>query len=195
MARINLLPWREERRDRRKKELAVMAGVGVAATVLIMGLWHMVNQSMIDGQIERNAILKKEIQLVDSKLLAIKDLDKKRAELEERMGLIQSLQESRPESVHLMDELVFIIPDGLRLTAINQKGTSIELEGWAQSNAQVSSLMRNVEDSPWLEKPSLQLIQTKDQSSNRRGENSANLDGLSSFKLSMQQTRPKEAQQ
>ena len=180
MARINLVPWREARRQQRKKEFAVLTGASVVAVLVIMGLWHLINQGMIDNQIERNNTLRKEIQVVDAKINEIKRLDEVRDRLMARMELIQSLQSSRPESVHLMDELVFIMPEGVVLTNVKQNGRSVSLEGIAQSNAQISALMRSVEDSDWLTKPELKLISTGERGS----------EGLNRFSLAMQQDKP-----
>jgi type IV pilus assembly protein PilN len=180
MARINLVPWRETRRLQRKKEFMVMLGVGVTATLLVMGLWHLFNQNMIDNQIERNGQLRKEILVVDAKLKEIQRLDELRDKLLARMELIQSLQSSRPESVHMMDEIVFIMPDGVVLDTIKQSGQVINLDGVAQSNAQISALMRSIEDSDWLGKPLLKLISSKEKESGQNG-----------FSLSVKQVKPK----
>lgn len=180
MARINLVPWREKRREQRKKEFSVLLGVAIVATLLVMGLWHLLNQNAIENQLERNKILKKEITIVDAQLKEIQRLDVLRDKLLARMELIQSLQSSRPEAVHMMDEIVFIMPEGVVLDKITQKERTISLEGTAQSNAQISALMRSVEDSEWLNKPALKLISSK----NKDG-------GLNKFSLSLQQSKPK----
>jgi type IV pilus assembly protein PilN len=180
MARINLVPWREKRRQQRKKEFSILLGVAIVATLLVMGLWHLINQNAIENQLDRNKMLQKEIEIVDAKLKEIERLDGLRDKLLARMELIQSLQSSRPEAVHMMDEMVFVMPEGTVLKSIKQSGKSIAIEGTAQSNAQISALMRSVEDSDWLDKPILKLI-----SSNEKQE------GLSKFNLSMNQVKPK----
>lgn len=184
MARINLVPWREERNKRRQRELFGILAATVAATLVLGILWHMFNQYRIDKQIERNQFLRNEIALVDKKIQEIKKLDELREMLTVRMELIRSLQTSRPESVHLMDENVTIMPDGVRASSITQGGSRIELKGLAQSNAQISALMHNVDKSVWLHNPSLQLINK---------ENKGN-QGLSHFRLVYLQTRPKKEQ-
>ena len=185
MAKINLVPWREERNKRRQRELLGMLAATVAATLVLGMLWHMFHQYRIDKQMERNQFLRAEIALVDKKIEEIKKLDELREKLMVRMELIRSLQTSRPESVHLMDENVFIMPDGVRAVSLAQTGSRVELKGLAQSNAQVSALMRNVEKSVWLHKPALQLINKE-----RKGGGK----GLSQFRLVYQQTRPKKEQ-
>jgi len=184
MAKINLVPWREERNKRRQRELLSMLAATVAITLALGLLWHMFHQYRIDMQMERNQFLRAEIAIVDRKIKEIKKLDELREKLTVRMELIRSLQTSRPESVHLMDENVFIMPDGVRAVSLAQTGSRVELKGLAQSNAQVSALMRNVEKSVWLHKPALQLINKE-----RKGGK-----GLSQFRLVYQQTRPQKEQ-
>ena len=178
MARINLVPWREQRREERKRNFIMSLVAAVVATLLVMGLWHLFNQSMIDNQIERNNLLRKEIALVDAQLAEIQRLDETKQRLLARMELIQSLQESRPKAVRLMDDVVIMMPEGVVLTSVKQSGTTISLEGNAQSNAQISALMRNIEEQAWLDKPNLRLIESKD------------TEGLNRFSLNMKQGKP-----
>lgn len=184
MAKINLVPWREERNKRRQKEMLGMLALTVAVSLGLAVLWHMFNQYRIDKQIERNQFLRNEIAIVDRKIREIKKLDELREKLTVRMELIRSLQTSRPESVRLMDENVFIMPDGVRASSISQAGPKIELKGLAQSNAQISALMHKVEESEWLHRPALQLINKENKGRQ----------GLSHFRLVYQQTRPKKEQ-
>ncbi len=184
MAKINLVPWREERNKKRQRDLLVMLASTVAVALALGMLWHMFHQFRIDKQLERNQLLRTEIAIVDKKIQEIKKLDELREKLTIRMDLVHSLQTSRPESVHLMDENVFIMPDGVKAVSLSQTGSKIELKGLAQSNAQISALMHNVEKSVWLNKPALQLINKKSQDKQ----------GLSDFKLVYQQTRPKKEQ-
>jgi type IV pilus assembly protein PilN len=177
MARINLVPWREKRREQRKRDFIMFLGAGAVATLLVMGLWHLINQSMIDNQIDRNNLLRKEIQVVDAKLAEIKRLDETKQRLLARMELIQSLQESRPKAVRLMDDIVLMMPEGVVLSSIKQAGSNISIEGNAQSNAQISALMRNIEETEWLARPTLRLIESKD------------TEGLNRFSLTMQQDK------
>ena len=132
---------------------------------------------MITDQEERNAFLKREIAALDERIKEIQELEKTKARLLARMEVIQELQSSRPEAVHLFDELVKTTPDGAFLTKITQQGKVVELDGRAQSNARVSAYMRNVESSDWIGNPVLQVIENKDKTGT----------GLSHFTLSVQQ--------
>lgn len=180
MAKINLVPWREERNKRRQRDMLSMLAATVAVTLVLGVLWHMFHQYRIDMQVQRNQFLRNEIKIVDKKIKEIKKLDELREKLTVRMDLIRSLQTSRPESVHMMDENVFIMPEGVRAESLAQAGSRIELKGVAQSNAQISALMNNVEKSVWLRQPALQQI-------NRDRKRKM---GLSEFSLVYQQTRP-----
>ena len=162
MARINLLPWREELRKQRQREFGVMVAGALFITLLLGFYVHLHISGMIDHQKARNGFLKKEIALMDQKIKEIKELEKIKAKLLARINIIQELQSSRPEIVHLFDELVTRTPDGSYLTEVKQSGKSVTINGRAQSNARVSSYMRNVDASQWLGSPSLQVIENKD---------------------------------
>jgi len=189
MARINLLPWREAARQRRRKELAIAAFLA-AAFVLLAGFGlRMQIAAMIASQEARNQYLQSEIQRLDSRIREIRDLEKTKDNLLARMDVIQQLQESRPEIVHLFDELVKTIPEGVFLTSMNQNGNQVVVEGRAQSNARVSAFMRNIEASDWMTNPRLLLIENKDQTGT----------GLSHFRLrfaqqSKQEDAPEDSQ-
>jgi type IV pilus assembly protein PilN len=182
MAKINLVPWREERNKRRQRDMLGMLAATIAVTLGMGVLWHMFHQYWIDMQMQRNQFLRNEVKIVDIKIKEIKKLDELREKLTVRMDLIRSLQTSRPESVHLMDENVFIMPEGVRDVSLTQTGSRVELKGVAQSNAQISALMNNIEKSVWLSHPGLLQI-------NRDRKNKK---GLSEFSLVYQQTRPIE---
>ena len=170
MAHINLLPWREELRKQKQQQFAVVsAGTAVIGALLVL-LAHMQMEGLIDKQNQRNRFLENEIAELDKKIAKIKDLEKTKAALLARMDIIQQLQHSRPQSVHLMDSLVYTIPDGVYLNKINQKGSSLTLSGIAQSNARVSAYMRNIDNSKWLGKPKLDVIETKDDKQRRSAE-------------------------
>ncbi len=162
MARINLLPWREELRKQRQREFGVMIAGALFFTLLLGVYVHIHISGMIDHQNARNGFLKQEIALMDSKIKEIKDLEKTKAKLLARINIIQELQSSRPEIVHLLDELVTRTPEGAYLTEVTQRGKEVTINGRAQSNARVSSYMRNVDASSWLGFPSLQVIENKD---------------------------------
>nr|MBO2512498.1 pilus assembly protein PilN [Gammaproteobacteria bacterium] len=167
MARINLLPWREELRQKRKKEFMVallgaivLGGATVYAAKLTVQGW-------ISNQVERNNILKAEIAELDKQIEEISGLEAQKARLLARMEIIDQLQRSRPESVHLFDELVKTLPDGVYLTEVRQTGNRIEIKGEAQSSTRVSALMRNIDESPWLRNPGLDVVETREVGSQR----------------------------
>ena len=161
MARINLLPWRAERRKLRQKEFVSMLGLAAVVAVAISLLIVMYYNGQIQGQQNRNQYLRDQIVLVDQQIAEIEELDKKKANLLARKQVIEQLQASRSQMVHLFDELVRTIPEGVRLSSIKQNGQSLTLEGRAQSNARVSSYMRNLEASGWMASPDLSIIEAK----------------------------------
>jgi type IV pilus assembly protein PilN len=161
MARINLLPWRVERRKLRKKEFLTMLGLSAAAGVVLWFLINMYYNTQISGQNDRNAYLHDQITQVDTQITEIDQLDKKKAKLLARKQVIEQLQANRSQMVHLFDSLVRTIPDGVILTSIKQEGDKLTLEGRSQSNARVSTYMRNLEGSGWMSKPDLSIIEAK----------------------------------
>lgn len=161
MAKINLLPWRAERRKQRQKQFYSLLGiVAVAAVLAVFGV-KMYYDSLIEAQQARNTYLQNEIKLVDAKIKEIEELDRKRADLLQRKQVIEELQASRSLMVHLFDELVRTIPEGVRLSSIKQAGTVLTLEGLTQSNARVSSYIRALENSGWMARPDLSIIEAK----------------------------------
>lgn len=161
MARINLLPWRAERRKQRQKESGLMLGAAAVGGVVLSFLLVSFYNGQISGQEERNAYLDQQITEVDKKIKEIEELDKKKAKLLARKEVIEKLQSNRSQMVHLFDSLVRTIPDGAVLTAIKQDSETLTLEGRAQSNARVSTYMRNLEGSGWMTKPDLSIIEAK----------------------------------
>jgi len=161
MAKINLLPWRAERRKLREREFYGMLGAAAVAAVVALGLAIFWMNARIDNQNERNTYLQNEIKEVDKKLTEIKELDKTRSKLLARKQVIEQLQADRSQMVHLFDDLVKTIPDGVRLTQMKQSGDMLTLEGVAQSNASVSTYMRNLEASPWIGHPELGKTEAK----------------------------------
>ena len=154
-ARINLLPHREERRKRARQHFFVLAGGTAVIGVLIVGLMHTFYAAKIDAQKERNGFLKSEIVKLDKDIAEIKKLRDEIAALLARKQVIETLQADRAQTVHLLDELVRQVPDGVYLRSVSQKGLNVNIKGLAQSNARVSTLMRNIDSSPWLERPVL----------------------------------------
>ncbi|CAD2254257.1 PilN domain-containing protein [Xanthomonas arboricola pv. juglandis] len=163
MARINLLPWRAERRKAREREFYSMLGFAALAGVLLSGLIWFYYDAQISGQTERNAFLTAEIDKVKAQNEEIKELDKKKDRLLARKKVIEELQANRSQMVHLFDSLVRTIPDGVALTNIKQDGDTLTLEGRSQSNARVSAYMRNLEGSGWMTNPDLSIIEAKSQ--------------------------------
>ena len=184
MARINLLPWREKLRKKRQRDFGLLTLAALLVTGLGIGYWHWFNQSMIDHQNDRNRFLENEIARVDKEIREIKDLERTRDKLIARMKVIEDLQVSRPQIVHLFDELVTVLPDGTHLTQAVQRGKGLVLDGRAQSNARVSTLMRNVDASPWLAAPKLGIIENKEADRQVAAGNT--------FKLNLTQVVPKE---
>ncbi len=166
MARINLLPWREELNKQKQREFAFLSGGSVLIAGLIVLFSHLHISGMIDNQHERNDFLQSEIDLLNKRIGRIKELERMKGDLLARMNVIQELQSSRPESVHLMDELVRTLPDGVYLKAFTQKGRNLNMKGVAQSNARVSDYMRGIENSEWFGGP--RLDQIKSSTSERR---------------------------
>ncbi|MBB5016095.1 type IV pilus assembly protein PilN [Rehaibacterium terrae] len=162
MARINLLPWRAERRKQRQKEFYAMLGAAAVGALALS--WFIVAYygGQIDGQNARNAYLQQQIRMVDQQIKEIEELDRKRARLLARKEVIEQLQANRSQMVHLFDELVRTIPDGVQLTSIKQTGNLLTIDGRVQSNARVSSYMRNIEASGWMTNPDLSIIEARD---------------------------------
>jgi len=154
-ARINLLPHREERRKRARIHFAVLSGMTAALALVVVGAVWFVYQQRISAQEDRNKFLKGEIAKLDKEIDEIKEVKDKIAALLARKQVIETLQTDRVQTVYLLDELVRQMPEGVFLKSVRQRGPSVELVGYAQSNARVSTLMRNIESSPWLSSPNL----------------------------------------
>ncbi|GAB3515056.1 PilN domain-containing protein [Pseudoxanthomonas daejeonensis] len=161
MARINLLPWRAERRKQRQREFQGMLGLAALAGVLLSFLVWFYYDRQISGQQDRNQFLQAEIAKVQKQNEEIKELDAKKDRLLARKKVIEELQANRSQMVHLFDSLVRTIPDGVALGSIKQEGDILTLQGSAQSNARVSAYMRNLEVSGWMTKPDLSIIEVK----------------------------------
>jgi len=158
MAKINLLPWREELRKKKQQDFIAGIGAGIVVTVLLLGFVYMHIEGMKDYQNRRNKMLKDEIVVLDKKIKEIKDIEEKKNRLLTKIDVIQKLQESRPEIVHLFDELTRVTPEGVYLTKLKQIGNGLNMDGKAESNARVSALMRAIDASDWLNTPVLGVI-------------------------------------
>ncbi len=161
MAKINLLPWRAERRKQKQKEFGTMLGLAAAIAVGLSFLIVMYYNGQIRGQENRNKYLTDEIAIIDKQLEEIQGLDKKKADLLSRKKAIECLQGRRSLMVHLFDDLVRTIPDGVKLTGIEQDGSKLTVNGSSQSNARVSAYMRNLQVSGWMGQPELTIIEAK----------------------------------
>jgi type IV pilus assembly protein PilN len=177
MPRINLLPWRAELRQKRKKEFLVALLGAVIVGAALVYLSKLTVQGWTSAQRGRNEILKTEIGVLEKQIEEIKGLRSQRERLLARMRVIDQLQRSRPEVVHLFDEIVKAVPEGVNLTDIAQSGQRVELRGVAQSSTRVSALMRNIDGSKWMKDPSLDVVETV----------TAGVDKNSKFKLFAQQ--------
>lgn len=162
MARINLLPWRAERRKQRQKEFMTMLAVALFGGVAIVLGGSMYMDAQIEGQQARNAYLEAQIRDMDKQIEEIKGLEARKASLLQRKQVIETLQADRSQNVRLFEELVRTIPDGVRLVSIKQNGQELTLTGKTQSNARVSSYMRNLEVSGLITNPKLGVIKTSD---------------------------------
>ena len=155
LARINLLPHREERRKRSRQHFFVLAGGTAVIGALIVVAMHGFYAAKIETQAERNRFMKSEIAKLDKEIAEINKLKDEIAALLARKQVIETLQAERSQTVHLLDQLVRQMPEGVYLKSVQQRGNAVQLIGYAQSNARVSTLMRNIEASPWLERPAL----------------------------------------
>jgi type IV pilus assembly protein PilN len=180
MTQINLLPWREELRQEQKKQFALMAVMTCVLAAAIVGLIHFQMQAKIDYQQSRNRFMTSEIAKVDEEIKEISELQKVRRSLIERMEVIQDLQGSRPSIVHLFSEIVSTVPNGVYLESLAQTGSNLVINGEAESNARVSTYMRNLQASAWLKDPNLTVIEIEDKTVNR----------ISTFTLTVKQTSP-----
>jgi type IV pilus assembly protein PilN len=167
MPRINLLAWRAELRTQRRNQFYIALGGAALAAGLFLLLSNLAFEGVIDNQRARNDLLKSEIAALDKRIAEIVDLEQKKERLLARMEIIEQLQRSRPGIVHVFEELVRTLPDGVYLTAVKQTGQRLEISGAAESNTRVSALMRNIDGSDWLANPDLEVVEVK---SDRRGD-------------------------
>jgi type IV pilus assembly protein PilN len=167
MPRINLLPWRDAQRKQKRQEfiLSIGAAIATAALVTLIGRWQM--SAAIEHQQQRNQILTDAIAQLDKKIEEINGLENQKRRLLARMEIIETLQRSRPVIVHVFDELVRTLPEGVYLTYLKGQGDKLEIRGIAQSSTRVSAFMRNIDNSQWLADPSLQVVETKGRDAGR----------------------------
>jgi len=159
MTTINLLPWREAVRKERQQRFVAALGVGVVAALAIIGIVHMQIMGMIEHQNTRNAFLQEQITRVEKQITEIEKIEAEKRRLLARMNVIQQLQQGRPQIVHVFDELVKTLPEGVYITNIKQSGEALDIQGFAQSNARISAYMRSLDASEWLANPKLSVIE------------------------------------
>ena len=184
-ARVNLLPHREERRKRARQHFFVLAGGTALVGILVVVAMHGFYAAKIDIQTERNKFLKSEVAKLDKEIAEINKLKDEIQALLARKQVIETLQADRSQTVHLLDQLVRQVPEGVYLRSIVQRGLRVKVLGYAQSNARVSTLMRNIEASPWLELP--ELVEVKAASVDKRRVSDFDLN------LSLKRTDAKDA--
>ena len=160
MPRINLLPWREAQRKERKLAFLVALGIAALAAGVTAFAAYLMYGSMIEAQQRRNNNLRAAIRTLDHEIEEINSLESAKQKFIARMEIIEKLQRSRPEIVHVFDEIVRTLPEGVYLTAVKQNGMRLKFEGIAQSSTRVSTFMRNLDGSQWLRNPELQVVQT-----------------------------------
>ena len=184
MAKINLLPWREERRKELLNGFLVMLGLVALFAALTVGIVHFYHSQLIERQNTRIGYIDKRIKEVDKKITEIKELEKQKESLLSRMRAIESLQRDRPLIVHLFDELVRSLPEGLSIVNLKQEGPKVTITGEAQSNARVSSFMRKIEQSEWIKGAKLKVIKESN-----KGEGSTTKT-VNEFMLTFEQVMP-----
>jgi type IV pilus assembly protein PilN len=170
MPRINLLPWREAERKRRQRDFLIAVGAALGVGAAVVGLMIFTYSQRIDHQLERNARLEAEIVELEKSIKEIDGLERQKERLLARMEIIERLQGSRPEIVHLFDEITRQLPEGVYLTGLRQNGKEVELRGIAQSSTRVSALMRRIDASEWLTDPSVVRVETTEAGPGRQAE-------------------------
>ena len=180
MPRINLLPWREAERKKRQQDFMVALAGAVIVACAVVGLTWFAFVQMIDNQQSRNARLEAEIAELEKSISEIDGLERQKERLLARMEIIEQLQRSRPEIVHLFDEITRQMPEGVYLNGMTQQGISVELKGVAQSSTRVSALMRQTDASEWLTDPSVTRVETTESGPARQSE----------FVVTLKQTSP-----
>jgi type IV pilus assembly protein PilN len=193
MAKINLLPWREELRKKRQQDFITAIGAGVVVTCILFGLVYLHIESLKEYQTARNTKLEEEIKIVDGKIKEIKDIEEKKNKLIEKIELIQNLQESRPKIVHLFDELRKVTPKGVYLTSLVQKGGDLTVVGKSESNSMISEYMDAIEQSKYLTAPKLKIV--KEASNTMSGSQTKNQDNdFTMFLKQKEDKKPKEGE-
>ncbi len=168
MPRINLLPWREAERKKRQRDFGVAAGGAVVVGIAVVMVTIFAYSQKISQQLAKNERLQEEIEIINKSITEIDGLERQKERLLARMEIIEQLQKSRPEIVHLFDELVRQLPEGVYLTGVKQAGARIEIRGVAQSSTRVSALMRRIDASEWLTDPEVERVETTQSGASRK---------------------------
>lgn len=158
MAKINLLPWREELRKQRLQEFAIVLGMVVVAAIVVAFGWKMTAERSVDEQKSRNTYIQTQISELEESIKEIEELQRRRDALVERMNVIQGLQGNRPTIVHVFDEFVTTLSDGVYYTSMKRTGNKFDITGMAESNNRISNLMRSLDASPWFANPTLSRV-------------------------------------
>ncbi len=174
MIRVNLLPHRAEKRRAKQLQFIILSAISLVGGALVVGFVHAAISSQISYQERRNEYLKQEIVVLDKQIAEIKKLREQTQSLLARKTVVENLQSTRSSVVHLLDQMLRILPDGVYLKSLKQTGNKISIVGFAQSNARVSTLMRAIEDSPWLDTPTLVEIHASTSAGARLSEFSLN---------------------
>ncbi len=190
MIRINLLPHRQEKRVQRKRQMAVGAGIAAGIGLMVGLVGHTYFSGRVDTQRERNAYLSEETKKLDEQIEKIKSIKEQTADLMARKQVVEGLQNNRSESVHLMDQLVRQLPEGLWIKSVKQTGQIVNIIGYAQTNGRIPTLMRNFSSSEWLEKPELVEVKAVTQNNSQLSEFSMNV----SVKRAQPETAEENAQ-
>ena len=170
MPNINLLPWREAERKKRQRDFGVAMGGAIVAAIAVVMLTMFAYSQMISNQNARNDRLTAEIAELEKSIAEIDGLERQKERLLARMEIIDQLQKSRPEIVHLFDEMVRQLPEGVYLTGLRQTGATVEVRGVAQSSTRVSALMRQIDASDWLGDPEVERVETRQSGASRKSE-------------------------
>ncbi len=170
MPSINLLPWREAERKKRQRDFGVAAGGAVVMAVAVVVMSMFAYKSMISAQESKNMRLTAEIKELEKSITEIDGLERQKERLLARMEIIEQLQKSRPEIVHLFDEITRKLPEGVYLTGMRQQGNRVEIRGVAQSSTRVSALMRQIDASDWLKDPEVDKVETTTSGNSRQAE-------------------------
>ncbi|MEE9412837.1 MAG: PilN domain-containing protein [Methylococcales bacterium] len=189
MAKINLLPWREELKKQKQKDFFTHIGLGMLLAGSAMFYLHIHISGQIEEQQGRNQFIVKEIANLDTQIKEIAELDSKKANMVARMEVIQTLQVSRPQVVHLFEEIALTIPEGVYLENMRQTSNSLVVNGVAQANSRVSEYMRNVDASEWLQSPDLKVI-----TANKKAFKKGDSQRVQDFKLQLRQVSPQASQ-